>query len=260
MMLDAKRPSTSSSSATRPTRRRATASSQNRIYQQISNAMAGSQEYMAMEKLYELHHEGRYDLLVLDTPPTRNALDFLDAPRRMTQFIEGRSLQVFMKPTGLRGTRSPGAAPPSRSRRPEADHRHRPARRPVRVLPGLRRHGRRLPGARQAGQRAARRPAHHLPGRLRPAGRADRRGRLLPPQAGRGEAARSAAWSSTRSTTRPSACGRRRRTCAPSWRSVLGDEDLAERVARELRRLPGAGRARRAQHRPPGGASCAPAA
>ena len=73
----------------------------NRIYQQISNALAGSQEYMAMEKLFELHTEGRFDLLVLDTPPTRNALDFLDAPKRLTQFIEGRSLGVFMKPTGL---------------------------------------------------------------------------------------------------------------------------------------------------------------
>ncbi|HEX5762109.1 MAG TPA: ArsA-related P-loop ATPase [Solirubrobacterales bacterium] len=73
----------------------------NRIYQQLSNALAGSQEYMAMEKLFELHSEGRFDLLVLDTPPTRNALDFLDAPRRLTQFIEGRSLRVFMKPTGL---------------------------------------------------------------------------------------------------------------------------------------------------------------
>jgi anion-transporting ArsA/GET3 family ATPase len=73
----------------------------NRIYQQISGALAGSQEYMAMEKLFELHSEGRFDLLVLDTPPSRNALDFLDAPRRLTQFIEGRSLRVFMKPTGL---------------------------------------------------------------------------------------------------------------------------------------------------------------
>jgi len=73
----------------------------NPIYQQISNALAGSQEYMAMEKLFELHTEGRFDLLVLDTPPTRNALDFLDAPRRLTQFIEGRSLRVFMRPTGL---------------------------------------------------------------------------------------------------------------------------------------------------------------
>jgi anion-transporting ArsA/GET3 family ATPase len=73
----------------------------NRIYQQISNALAGSQEYMAMEKLFELHSEGRFDLLVLDTPPTRNALDFLDAPKRLTQFIEGRSLRVFMRPTGI---------------------------------------------------------------------------------------------------------------------------------------------------------------
>jgi anion-transporting ArsA/GET3 family ATPase len=73
----------------------------NRIYQQLSGALAGSQEYMAMEKLFEIHHENRYDLLVLDTPPSRNALDFLDAPKRLTQFIEGRSMQVFMKPTGL---------------------------------------------------------------------------------------------------------------------------------------------------------------
>jgi anion-transporting ArsA/GET3 family ATPase len=73
----------------------------NRIYQQISGALAGSQEYMAMEKLFELHSEGRFDLLVLDTPPSRNALDFLDAPTRMTQFIEGRSLQLFIKPTGF---------------------------------------------------------------------------------------------------------------------------------------------------------------
>ncbi|MBA3865513.1 MAG: ArsA family ATPase [Solirubrobacterales bacterium] len=74
---------------------------ENRIYQQISSALAGSQEYMAMEKLFELHTEGQFDLLVLDTPPTRNALDFLDAPKRLTQFIEGKSLRVFMKPTGL---------------------------------------------------------------------------------------------------------------------------------------------------------------
>ncbi len=73
----------------------------NRIYQQISGALAGSQEYMAMEKLFELHSEGRFDLLVLDTPPSRNALDFLDAPSRLTQFIEGKSLQVFIKPTGF---------------------------------------------------------------------------------------------------------------------------------------------------------------
>lgn len=74
---------------------------ENRIYKQISSALAGSQEYMAMEKLFELHAEERYDLLVLDTPPSRNALDFLEAPRRLTQFIEGRALQVFIRPTGF---------------------------------------------------------------------------------------------------------------------------------------------------------------
>ena len=73
----------------------------NRIYQQLSNALAGSQEYMAMEKMFEIWAEDRYDLLVLDTPPSRNALDFLEAPKRLTQFIEGRALQVFMAPTGF---------------------------------------------------------------------------------------------------------------------------------------------------------------
>jgi anion-transporting ArsA/GET3 family ATPase len=73
----------------------------NRIYRQISGALAGSQEYMAMEKLYELDTEGNYDLLILDTPPSRNALDFLDAPQRVTQFIEGRAMRLFIRPTGL---------------------------------------------------------------------------------------------------------------------------------------------------------------
>src|SRR2546425_6861821 len=63
--------------------------------------MAGSQEYMAMEKLYELYQEDRYDLLVLDTPPTRNALDFIEAPERMTRFVEGKSLQFFLRPGRL---------------------------------------------------------------------------------------------------------------------------------------------------------------
>jgi anion-transporting ArsA/GET3 family ATPase len=74
---------------------------ENSIYRQISGALAGSQEYMAMEKLFEIHQSGEFDFLVLDTPPSRNALDFLDAPKRLTQFIEGRGMQVFMKPTGL---------------------------------------------------------------------------------------------------------------------------------------------------------------
>jgi anion-transporting ArsA/GET3 family ATPase len=73
----------------------------NRIYQELSSAVAGSQEYMAMEKLHELHQEGRYDLLVLDTPPTRNALDFLDAPQRLAAFIDSRALSFFLAPSRL---------------------------------------------------------------------------------------------------------------------------------------------------------------
>jgi anion-transporting ArsA/GET3 family ATPase len=76
----------------------------NRIYKELSTAVAGSQEYMAMEKLHELHDEGRYDLLVLDTPPSRNALDFLDAPDRLSRFIDSRALSFFLAPsrTGLK--------------------------------------------------------------------------------------------------------------------------------------------------------------
>jgi anion-transporting ArsA/GET3 family ATPase len=73
----------------------------NRIYQELSSAVAGSQEFTAIAKLYELDREGGFDLLVLDTPPSRNALDFLDAPDRLTNFFEGRALQVFLRPTGF---------------------------------------------------------------------------------------------------------------------------------------------------------------
>ena len=70
----------------------------NRIYAEVSNAISGSQEYMAMEKLYELDAEARYDALVLDTPPTRNALDFLDAPSRLLGFLDSRALVALIGP------------------------------------------------------------------------------------------------------------------------------------------------------------------
>src|ERR1700741_5376443 len=75
----------------------------NRIYQQISSAVAGSQEFTAIAKLYELDQDGDYDLLVLDTPPSRNALDFLDAPRRLAGFFHGRAIRMFLRPAGLGG-------------------------------------------------------------------------------------------------------------------------------------------------------------
>lgn len=71
----------------------------NRLYRNISGTLSGTQEYMAMEKLYELHSEGRFDVVVVDTPPTRNALDFLDAPRRLTRFLDNRIFRLLMQPT-----------------------------------------------------------------------------------------------------------------------------------------------------------------
>jgi anion-transporting ArsA/GET3 family ATPase len=76
----------------------------NRLYRNISGALGGTQEYMAMEKLYELHREDGFDLVVVDTPPTRHALDFLDAPARLTRFLDNRVFRLLMTPTraGLR--------------------------------------------------------------------------------------------------------------------------------------------------------------
>jgi anion-transporting ArsA/GET3 family ATPase len=71
----------------------------NRFYHNISGALSGTQEYMATEKLYELHHERDFDLVVVDTPPSRNALDFLDAPRRLARFLDHRLYRVLMAPT-----------------------------------------------------------------------------------------------------------------------------------------------------------------
>jgi anion-transporting ArsA/GET3 family ATPase len=71
----------------------------NRMYRNLTGALSGTQEYMAMEKLYELVEEGGFDVVVVDTPPTRNALDFLDAPRRLTGFLSNRLFQALMMPT-----------------------------------------------------------------------------------------------------------------------------------------------------------------
>ncbi len=71
---------------------------QNRFYRNISGALSGTQEYMAMEKLYELHQQTDFDLVVVDTPPTRNALDFIDAPRRLSRFLDHRLFRMVTSP------------------------------------------------------------------------------------------------------------------------------------------------------------------
>jgi anion-transporting ArsA/GET3 family ATPase len=70
----------------------------NPFYIALSSSFAGTQEYMAMEKLGQLHREGRYDLIVVDTPPSRSALDFLDAPDRLSSFLDGRFVRLMLAP------------------------------------------------------------------------------------------------------------------------------------------------------------------
>jgi anion-transporting ArsA/GET3 family ATPase len=74
----------------------------NPFYAALSSSFAGTQEYMAMEKLGQLHAEsqktGRYDLIVVDTPPSRSALDFLDAPERLSSFLDGRFIRLLLAP------------------------------------------------------------------------------------------------------------------------------------------------------------------
>jgi anion-transporting ArsA/GET3 family ATPase len=75
---------------------------QNPFYIALSSSFAGTQEYMAMEKLGQIHQhaqaEGSYDLIVVDTPPSRSALDFLDAPERLSSFLDGRFIRLLLAP------------------------------------------------------------------------------------------------------------------------------------------------------------------
>jgi anion-transporting ArsA/GET3 family ATPase len=75
----------------------------NPFYQAMSSTFSGTQEYMAMEKLGQLHAEGDWDLIVVDTPPSRSALDFLDAPARLGRFLDGRMLRVLLAPARAGG-------------------------------------------------------------------------------------------------------------------------------------------------------------
>ncbi|ONM47438.1 ArsA family ATPase [Nocardia donostiensis] len=70
----------------------------NPFYQTVASSFGGTQEYMAMEKLGQLAGRGNWDLIVVDTPPSRNALDFLDAPKRLGNFLNGRMIRVIMAP------------------------------------------------------------------------------------------------------------------------------------------------------------------
>jgi len=75
----------------------------NPFYQSLSSSFAGTQEYMAMEKLGQLRRTDQWDLIVVDTPPSRSALDFLDAPQRLSRFLDGRLIKLLTAPTRASG-------------------------------------------------------------------------------------------------------------------------------------------------------------
>ena len=75
----------------------------NPFYQSLSSSFAGTQEYMAMEKLGQLAATGEWDLIVVDTPPSRSALDFLDAPNRLGRFLDGRMIRLLIAPARASG-------------------------------------------------------------------------------------------------------------------------------------------------------------
>jgi anion-transporting ArsA/GET3 family ATPase len=76
---------------------------ENSIYQHVSDALAGSVEYSAMEKVYELCERKDFDLIIVDTPPAQHALDFLDAPQRLVEFLESRVVQILIHPAMAAG-------------------------------------------------------------------------------------------------------------------------------------------------------------
>ncbi|WEV26793.1 AAA family ATPase [Streptomyces sp. 71268] len=82
---------------------RAAAILRNPFYQSLSAGFAGTQEYMAMEKLGQLRARDEWDLIIVDTPPSRSALDFLDAPKRLGSFLDGKFIKVLMAPAKVGG-------------------------------------------------------------------------------------------------------------------------------------------------------------
>ncbi len=97
MMLDTKRTFDDLIVRYSSTKEKARSLLDNKLYQYVSTSLAGTQEYMAMEKLVAVKNDPRYDLIVLDTPPTANALDFLDAPERLMEALDSATMKWFIE-------------------------------------------------------------------------------------------------------------------------------------------------------------------
>ena len=114
----------------------------NRFYRNMSSALSGTQEYMASEALHELHGDERFDLVVVDTPPTRNAIEFLEAPGVLTRFLDHPVFKLMMAPDAHRSARvqrrdtahaapdRAGSSAPTCSATPSPSSRPSPAWRP----------------------------------------------------------------------------------------------------------------------------------
>ena len=150
----------------------------NPFYRNIAGSFSGTQDYMAAERLHALHGDERFDVVIVDTPPTRNALDFLDAPGVITRFLDHPLFKVLMMPT-RRGLKVLNIAAQPVLRTDRQGRRRRGARRCDRVLPGVRRDGDRVPPARRRRARAAAQRRHPVRAGRLAAGRHDRRGALL---------------------------------------------------------------------------------
>src|SRR5205823_5916258 len=101
LLLDVKRTFDELVRALATTPEQARAVLENRLYQNLSGTLAGTAEYMAVEQVYRLAAEGGYDLLVVDTPPARHAVDFLDAPRRLANLLDSRAFAILKNPTSI---------------------------------------------------------------------------------------------------------------------------------------------------------------
>jgi anion-transporting ArsA/GET3 family ATPase len=101
LLLDVKRTFDELVLALAPTPEQARVVLENRLYQNLSGTLAGTAEYMAVERVYRLAEEGSYDLLVVDTPPAGHAVDFLDAPRRLLALLDSRAFAILKDPTTI---------------------------------------------------------------------------------------------------------------------------------------------------------------
>ena len=130
----------------------------NRIYQHVSDALAGSVEYSAMEKVYQLAGRADYDLIVVDTPPAQHALDFLEAPQRLLEFLDRPPGAAVDPPCLRRRSLRPAPVPAQHAACAGPDRTHHRRGLPggrVRVPARLREHVGGLPRARRAGEPAA---------------------------------------------------------------------------------------------------------